>query len=106
MVLGKQGINATNLDQRTTWYEISLKMNGAVARTDIRSGKAIFEIGEDGTLYIGSMRDVSAYGQPITTDKKLVADKWYNIKIAVDWLDTYVSDDEEAYPKFYCWFNC
>lgn len=105
MVLGKQGINATNLDQRTTWYELSLKMNGTVARTDLRSGKAIFEIGEDGTFYIGSMRDVPSYGQPITTDKKLVADKWYNIKIAVDWLDTYVSDDEEVYPKFYCWLN-
>ena len=105
MVLGKQSINAENLDQRTIWYELSLKMNGAVARTDLRSGKPVFEIGEDGTFYIGSMRNVPAYGQPITTDKKLVADKWYNIKIAVDWLDTYVSDDEEIYPKFYCWLN-
>ena len=106
-VLREQNFNVSNLDtdKKVMWYELSVKFEGNVSDIDLRATAAIFDINKDGTLYFSSLYDAQgAYGPAILAPVTILPDKWYRIKVAVDFADS-VLIGEKKHPKFYAWVN-
>ena len=94
------------------WYDMSFKFEGSIPTMDMRATGAIFGI-QNGRLWLSSIQqNFASYGSGIEIPVDLVTDKWYNFKIAVDYVDKYeqvtIVEGEEVktyLPKWYLWID-
>ena len=85
---------------KVSWIEMSFKFEDNFTRTYFNIGEYPFEIGADGSLFIGGLNGNSVYGGVRVNNLTLELGQWYHLVIAVDNIDKVGNE-----ARYYAWAN-